>query len=108
MGVKKFSVLLLCITIFTSFSLSQIRESGKIVGTIFDEEGIILSGVTVKIEGTPIGPRSLITDAYGNYRFPSLPPGIYKITAHLEGFKTSVKEKITLHTGMTLVIDFKM
>ena len=49
-----------------------------------------------------------MTDASGVYRFPSLPPGIYEVTATLSGFQTHKVENIQLQLGQILKVDVAM
>ncbi|MDH5742966.1 MAG: carboxypeptidase-like regulatory domain-containing protein, partial [Candidatus Aminicenantes bacterium] len=101
-----FTVLLLLLSPFT---FSQSKETGAIVGTIVDEEGTSLPGVTVTLSSPKImGERVFITDAEGEYRFPALPPGLYTVKAEIQGFTTEVRENIRLHTTIRLTVDMTM
>jgi len=106
------ALFLLCLgmIIVAGPAFSQIRESGEIRGTVTEPSGEALPGAEVTIEGNYLigGPRTMVTDARGLYRFRSLPVGTYKVTAALSGFKTMVREGISLHAGFTLISDFKM
>jgi hypothetical protein len=60
--------------------------TGTITGTIKDEQGGVLPGVTVTLTGKT-GNRTAVTDAEGIYRFAALDPGTYSVTATLSGFR---------------------
>ena len=49
-----------------------------------------------------MGIRTFVTDANGEFRFPALPPGEYKVKAELQGFGTVVREKIRVNTTSTV------
>jgi len=87
----------------------QSRETGAIVGAVYDQEGIALPGVTVTLASPNLmGLRTLVTGADGSYRFPALPPGDYTVTAELQGFGTVIRENIRLTTTTRLTVDIAM
>ena len=59
--------------------------TGSITGTIKDEQGAVLPGVTVTLTGKQ-GTQTQVTEANGNYRFPALEVGTYEVSAELSGF----------------------
>src|SRR6202008_235744 len=50
--------------------------------------------------------RSATSDAQGAYRFVSLPPGNYTVTAELKAFKKGVKAGYDLVAGGRVTVDF--
>ena len=74
------------------------QTTGTIEGTVTDQSGDALPGVTVEIASPNLqGVRSAVTAADGHYRFPSVPPGVYTVTADLSGFgKVQKKATVTL------------
>ncbi|MFP4082180.1 MAG: TonB-dependent receptor domain-containing protein [Candidatus Aminicenantes bacterium] len=91
-------------------SFSQTGQIGKIQGTVTDEEGIPLPGVTVTITSPAlIAPQiSRITSESGVFRFPSLPPGTYQVTFELPGFNTKVRKGIIVSANKTTSLDITM
>lgn len=109
MKVKSIISLLALLLILTPLVYSQSKETGAIVGTVFDEEGTPLPGVTVTLLSPNImGERTRVTDEKGQYRFPALPPGMYSIKAQLQGFNTVIRKNIRLHTTIRLTADITM
>lgn len=107
--IKRIFIPLLVILLLTPLVFSQSKETGAITGTVVDEAGSPLPGVTVTISGsTLMGARTYVTDARGVFRFPALPPGTYTIKAELQGFSTVVNENIRLTTTVTLTIELIM
>jgi hypothetical protein len=106
-----------CITLL-SFILSLLligglvaaqESTGKITGTVTDNQGQPLPGVNVEATSPKIvGKASAITDTSGVYRLLALPSGIYKITFTLQGFNTIVREGIVLSLEQTLIVDISM
>jgi outer membrane receptor protein involved in Fe transport len=81
---------------------------GNISGTIADESGGALPGVTVTIRNTATGAQqTFVTEANGNYRVVALQPGRYEISAELAGFAT-VKRELVLTIGADVAVDLKM
>ncbi len=69
-----------------------------------------MPGATVSIESPSLigGTHSTVTDGQGIYRFPSLQPGVYKLTAELQGFRTVNRDDIRLPLGQTITMDVAM
>lgn len=89
---------------------SQSILYGKLTGTITDDTGESLPGVTVAITSDAIitGKRSTVTSAKGSYVFLNLPVGKYTITASLEGFRTVIQENIAISAGAVITVDLMM
>src|SRR5690349_17802626 len=81
--------------------------TGSITGTVKDEQGAILPGVTVTLTGKQ-GTKSEVTDASGTYRFPALEVGTYAVSADLSGFQKAGFENIAISAGRELAIDLVM
>jgi uncharacterized surface anchored protein len=75
--------------------MAQFRSS--IEGAITDASGAVLADVTVVLINTATGvSQSAQTNAEGYFRFPTLPPGSYKLTATKAGFQTLNQENVSL------------
>ena len=76
------------------------RTTGGIAGTVSDETGAVLPGVTVTVTGANIAAmQTYVTGAQGSYRFPTLPPGSYDVTFVLDGFATLSRQQIVVSVG---------
>jgi hypothetical protein len=83
--------------------------TGAINGSVTDESGAVLPGVAISISGpTQMGTRAAVTDDRGAYRFPSLPPGDYRLAFELPGFQTMVREEIRVPIGFTATVNVKL
>jgi len=83
--------------------------TGVVEGTITDESGAVLPGVTVTLLNTGTNfQQVLTTDSRGRYRGVLLPLGDYRISAALEGFTTQVQEGVRLSVGQTRVVNFQL
>src|SRR5262252_5715930 len=76
------------------------RTTGAIFGTVTDESGAVLPGVTVTLQGAAVpGTPTVVTSSTGVYRFPSLPPGNYKLTFELAGFTKVEQDQVPVAVG---------
>jgi hypothetical protein len=85
-------------------------QNAEIAGIVRDASGAVLPGVTVEASSPALIERSRVvyTDGQGQYRVIALNPGQYKVTFTLPGFKTVVREGITLTAAFTAAIDASM
>jgi hypothetical protein len=74
---------------------------GTLSGTVTDEQGGLLPGVTVTITGTD-RTTTATSDEAGRFRFLNLAPGPYKVVVGLQGFTTSVRENVVVAVGVTI------
>src|SRR5688572_27134354 len=83
---------------------------GTLTGTVRDQSGAILPGVTVEASSPALieKVRSAVTDSAGQYRIPGLNPGTYTLTFRLQGFTTVRQEGIELSGTTTLTIPADM
>jgi len=101
-------LVVLLVFVFVGGLFAQ-EQTGQIVGTVKDETGAVLPGVTILAKSPSlVGYAKTVTDKYGYYRLLNLPPGTYTITASLEGFATVKRENIELRLGKVLRVDFTM
>lgn len=84
-------------------------QSGSLRGTVKDESGAILPGVTVTATSDAlITPRIAVSGGDGTYRIPNLPPGVYVVSAELSGFATYRQEGIELRADANYGVDVAM
>ena len=83
-------LLALCLALASIPVLAQV-QSGTIAGTVTDEQGGVLPGVTVSLSSAD-RTSTFVTEADGRFRFLNLPPGTYTLAVTLAGFTTLVRE----------------
>ena len=98
------AVLLLLAVGGTAFAQLQ---TGNLYGTVKDDKGAALPGVTVTLTGGG-APQVQVTNAQGQFRFLSLSPGSYALKAELEGFSTVDYPNIVINVGRNTTIEVTM
>jgi carboxypeptidase family protein/TonB-dependent receptor-like protein len=84
-------------------------QNAQISGTLKDQSGGVLPGVTVTAKNLATGlTRSAVSEPSGDYRVPALPPGTYSITAELQGFGRETRPDIVLIIDQDAVIHFTL
>src|SRR5688572_11428662 len=83
--------------------------NGTLEGTVKDDQGALLPGVTVTVTNIDTGEqRVVVTNESGLYRAPLLSLGTYRISAELQGFKKFEQTGVSLRAGQTAVIDVSL
>src|SRR5438105_109469 len=82
------------------------QATGQFSGTVRDDSGGVLPGVTVTATQTGTGfSRTVVTETNGSYVMTNLPTGPYRLEASLQGFRTYVQTGIVLQVGGSPVIN---
>ena len=82
---------------------------GRIIGTVSDNTGAVLPGVTVNATSPAlIQPQNTVTEADGTYMMQALPAGVYELTFELAGFETTKREAIRVVINTTLTVNATM
>jgi hypothetical protein len=97
-------VLTLCAALLAVPVFAQ-EQSGSIQGIVKDASGAVLPGVTVEAKTGTGGGATAVTDGQGMYRFPALAPGVYTLTASLQGFTPAQVENVVVRLGQLLTIN---
>jgi hypothetical protein len=88
-------LLLSCLTV-----QAQSASTAQLNGTVKDQSGAAMPGVTVTATQTATGlVRTAVTDDSGSYVLQNLPVGPYRFEATLQGFRTYAQTGIVLEVG---------
>ena len=83
--------------------------SGTIAGVVTDDTGPggVLPGVEIELASDALveTSRSGSTNAFGEYWFFDLSPGVYAVTFSLPGFVTQIHDQLTLDAGLFRQLD---
>jgi hypothetical protein len=99
----------LCLIVLVVSPAASQDFRGRINGTVTDNTGAVLPGVTVTATSPAlIQPQAQVTGADGSYRFLALPPGVYLIDFELTGFQNVKREGVRVVINQTLTVDQQM
>jgi outer membrane receptor protein involved in Fe transport len=83
--------------------------TGSIEGSIVDQTGAVMPGVTVTaVQSTTGLTRTTVSDDNGLFRLLLLPVGIYDVTADLSGFNSRKLPEVTVNVGQTVTLRMQM
>ncbi len=107
--ISFWAVALIISLMMTIQGFAQIK-TGSIRGTVIDDTGAPLPGVTVEIRGESLmGTRTIITASEGGFRFAALPIGKnYELNFSLDAFQTLSRKNLRLTIGATLVLKIEL
>jgi Carboxypeptidase regulatory-like domain len=89
-------LVLLCFIASTDSAWAQ-AGTAAVYGDIKDQQGAALPGAAVTLTSADTGAtRSTVTSETGSYRFVALTPGTYSLKVELNGFRTTVHDKLSL------------
>jgi hypothetical protein len=110
MRLNRVTVFCLCVTLLAMAAPTFAQEfRGRINGTVTDNTGAVLPGVTVTASSPAlIQPQVQVTGADGSYRFLALPPGVYTIDFELTGFQNVKRQDVRVIINQTLTVDQQM
>ena len=106
MRARIFAALMAVLLVSWPVAAQELR--GSIEGTIKDASGAVLPGVTVEAKTAAAPALSTTTDAQGNYRFPSVPPGTYEVSATLASFAPKKLGDVVVGLGQIKKVDFQL
>ncbi len=104
---KTMSVLFCCL-LAAGAAYSQ-AVNGTLVGTVTDSSGAMVGAAKVTLTATQTNlSQQGQTNASGNYSFPNLQPGVYRVTIEVAGFRKSIRDSIDVLVNSTARADFEL
>lgn len=103
-------LLLLIFALFTTVVSFAQQTTSSISGTVVDEKGLPLPGVTITALHTPTGTNyATVSRVDGRYNLPNLRiGGPYTVTFSFIGFNSKIENDVTLSLGQEFRIDTKL
>jgi len=98
---------LLCMT--GSTLLFAQSTGGRILGRVSDSSGAVLAGVTVTVvnQATGVAKESVSGDS-GDYAFPQVPVGVYRVEFDHAGFKKNVRRDVNVDLNQVVTLNMVM
>ena len=104
--VKSFRFIVLLTFLLPALAVAQ---NATMAGTVTDNSGGVVPGVTVTVTDIDTGrSQTTVTNENGQYRFPILPAGNYRLAAEIPGFASVVMEGLELLVGQTAQIPLQL
>jgi len=94
--------------VFTALVHGQ-AVTGSLVGTVTDSSGGTVANAKVTITAVNTGiSRTAQTNESGNFTFPALEPGVYRVSVEQAGFRTAVKDGVNVLLNTTVRADLSL
>ena len=82
---------------------------GTVSGNLTDPSAAVIQGAKVTLLDEEKGYLvSTMSDSNGHYLFPSIPPGVYSVTAEIRGFQKTVRTQIKLNVSENATANLTM
>ena len=106
----RFVTLGLLAALLSVFLPAAAVAQSSIAGSVKDDTGAVLPGVTVEASSPALieKSRTVISDASGQFKIVDLRPGVYAVVFTLQGFNTYRREGITLTANATATVNGEM
>jgi outer membrane receptor protein involved in Fe transport len=93
-----------------SLSASAQTRTGRVVGNVVGADNAPMAGVRITASSEVVmgGTRGTVTDVAGEFRFAALPPGMYSVSAALEGHQPQTIDEVLVKIGATASLDFML
>jgi len=106
--IRSWVLLSAFLSVVASFLIAQTSE-GRILGTISDASGAVISGAQITITNNATNlQRRLVTTSAGEYVASNLEPGTYTVEAEARGFKKGVSTGLMLEVSRDLRVDLRL
>ena len=98
--------------VFLLNAIVQGQQDSTLLGSVHDQTGAALAGVTITVIHRGGGAREASTDSVGAFQISNLTPGEYEVRAALSGFDTArravrIQSGTTVSLPLTLSVGFR-
>jgi hypothetical protein len=84
-------------------------DSAQVSGVVRDSSGGVLPGVDIVLTNTGSGlEQRTVTNETGVFTLPNVPVGDYRVTASLQGFKTTSRPDVRVSAGVNIRVDMSL
>jgi len=107
--MRKLSKFAVAIAILLAAGSVFAQTTGTIEGTVLDQDGAPLPGVTIEATSPNLqGSKLAVSDVQGKFRLVLLPPGLYTVNFKLSGFATTEQTGVTVGLGRIVTLQVSM
>jgi Carboxypeptidase regulatory-like domain/TonB dependent receptor-like, beta-barrel/TonB-dependent Receptor Plug Domain len=99
---------LLIMVALLAWPVAAQEQRGSIQGVVRDSSGAVLPGATVEARSAGSGVLSTVSGPGGSFRFPSVLPGAYEVSATLSGFKPAKVSDVMVTLGSVKSVEFSL
>lgn len=97
------------LVVFTGLACLAQTYQGKVVGSVTDSTGAVVSGAQVTIRNVATGvQRTLVTNQAGEYVAADLDPGTYVVAVRAAGFKLAEADSVVLQVSRDTRVNLKL
>ena len=108
-GLGKWLVVGAALLLLAAAAAIAQTATGGLRGTVVDEKGQVLPGVTITVSSPALqGERVATTDADGRFRFSLLPPGTYLARFNLVGYQSVEQTGVKIILEQTITLEVTM
>jgi hypothetical protein len=95
--------------LFTLGAFAQSLTTGKVVGTVTDSSGAVVPKAETTLTSTDTNAAATsITNDAGEFSFPSVAPGPYRLSVKMQGFRTATISNIAVEVDKTANLAVKL
>jgi len=99
-------VMLVSLLFLPVITWSQTATTATVLGTVTDPQGAIVPGAEVELLNLGTNERvKRTTNEAGQYVFPTVSPGVYKITVTMQGFRQGVVPSLKVDVAKSYTVD---
>ena len=100
---------LLAVFLWAAPAGAQTANTGLVLGTVTDPAGAVVPEAKVQLTNTDTNEaREMVTNSAGQFTFPGVAPGKYKVTIAKAGFATFVVTNLIVDVNKSYPVDVKM
>ena len=98
-------------SLFAAFAIPVMSQipTGEIAGIVNDPSQAAIAGASVTVKNEATGEiKTTVTGVRGEYLVSQLPPGMYRVVANKDGFRTVERDHLELTALQSLRVDFAL
>src|SRR5437899_12877363 len=108
-SIRRLSVVVLLTLAIPASATAQTAATATVLGTVTDPQQAVVAGAAVELRDTGTNEvRTQTTNSAGQYSFPGVAPGVYKITVTMQGFKTVTISNFNVDVNKSHTVNVKL